>query len=80
MRGDNQMNGTVELWSQPWHELQRRLAAAAAVYTGMHAVDAGALAAQELKSKPYAGTAMPADSWMMRTRSPVRLSVRPAAR
>jgi hypothetical protein len=74
------MSGAVELWSQPWHELQRHLAAAAAVCTGGDAAGAGGLAAHGLTSKPYAGTVTPTGSWMVRKPGQGRLGLRPAAR
>ncbi len=60
------MNKIAELWSVPWHELQRNLAADAMCANGCHqSVAAGA----SVRVSARAGVALPSGSWLVRARN-----------
>jgi len=55
------MNEICEMWSVPWHALQRNLA------LGL-AANAASLSAPALKSSSVQGVAVSANSWLSRAR------------
>jgi hypothetical protein len=62
------MNNEIAVWSQPWHELQRNLAADFGVHAGAHAANGwqSKRAAPEVRCVPA-----PASSWLIRARTRV---------
>jgi hypothetical protein len=64
------MNNAIAEWSQPWHELQRNLAAGFGVHAGAHAANGwqSKRGAPEVRCLP--GSASPI-SWLIRARTRV---------
>jgi hypothetical protein len=62
------MNNEIAEWSQPWHELQRNLAAGFGVHAGVHAENGwqSKRGASEVRCVPA-----PASSWLIRARTRV---------
>jgi hypothetical protein len=71
------MNGAAELWSEPWHELQRRLARVVGAPFG---ADLPYGLMPESKAKAHPRTVTPSGSWMLRAHSRRGQEWLPAAR
>jgi hypothetical protein len=72
------MNGAVELWSEPWHELQRRLARVLCAPPSGGDLPYGLM--PESKAKAHPGMVPPSGSWMVRAHSRRGQEWLPAAR
>jgi len=69
------MNGIAQLWSQPWHDLQRSLAAG---FGGSAAGAAGGSGSPFVRAAGAPCVISPAGSWLVRARTaPGRWTHRP---
>jgi hypothetical protein len=61
------MNNEIAEWSQPWHELQRNLAAGFGVHAGTHAASGW----ESPRGVHVRCVPSPANSWLIRARTRV---------